>query len=88
MAEKMNFRKRCIHCGRNILHNQSPQIDDNVRHIFREHNQDADHVGNLGAAGRKKIIVINTRTKQKTGRRCEPSGTAAPRLTEEVVVVL
>ena len=33
------------------------QIDDYVRHIFREHNQESDHLANLGADGQSKIVV-------------------------------
>ena len=33
------------------------QIDDYVKHIFREHNQEADHLANLGAEGQRKVTV-------------------------------
>ena len=33
------------------------QIDDNVKHIFREHNQEAEHLENLGAEGQRKITI-------------------------------
>ena len=32
------------------------QIDDHVKHHFREHNREADHLANLGADGQRKII--------------------------------
>ena len=39
------------------LHRLSQRFDDCVKHIFREHNQEADYWANLGAEGRRKIIV-------------------------------
>ena len=30
-------------------------IDDDVKHIFREHTQEAHHLTNLGAKGQRKI---------------------------------
>ena len=30
------------------------KVDDYVKHIFREHNLEADHLTNLGAEGEKK----------------------------------
>ena len=33
------------------------QIDDNVKHLFREHNQEAEHLENLGAEGQRKITI-------------------------------
>ena len=33
------------------------QIDDYVKHIFREHNQEADHLANLGAEEQRKIMI-------------------------------
>ena len=32
-------------------------IDDYVRHIFREHNQEVDHVANLGTKEQHKITI-------------------------------
>ena len=32
------------------------KIDDNVKHIFREHNE-ADHWANVGAEGQRKVVV-------------------------------
>ena len=58
-------------------------IDDYVNHIFREHNQEADHLANLGVKGQRKITVDkgdNTENwkavrgfwdgSKKTGGRC------------------
>ena len=58
-------------------------IDDYVNHIFREHNQEADHLTNLGVKGQRKITVDkgdNTENwkaargfwdcSEKTGGRC------------------
>ena len=33
------------------------KIDDYVKHVFREHNQEADHWANLVAEGQRKVIV-------------------------------
>ena len=33
------------------------QIDDYVKHIFREHDKEADHRANLGAGGQRKLNV-------------------------------
>ena len=32
------------------------KIDDNVKHIFREHNKEADHWANVGAEGQRKVV--------------------------------
>ena len=32
------------------------EIDDNVKHIFREHNE-ADHWANVGAEGQRKVVI-------------------------------
>ena len=33
------------------------QTNDYAKHIFREHNQEAEHLANLGAEGQRKITV-------------------------------
>ena len=60
-------------------------IDDYVKHIFREHNQEADHCANLGTEGQRQLLLTKE-TILKDGRRCEASGMKAPRTTVEVVV--
>ena len=37
--------------------NPIPKIDDFVKHVFREHNQEADHWANIGAKGQRKIVL-------------------------------
>ena len=37
--------------------NPISKIDDDVKHIFRERNQEADHWANLGAQGQRNIII-------------------------------
>ena len=37
--------------------NPISKMDDYVQHVFREHNQEADHWANLGADGQRKIGV-------------------------------
>ena len=51
------FRKRRTLGGRERLSFSITQIDDYVKHIFREHGLEAECLANLGAEGRKKIIV-------------------------------
>ena len=34
------------------------QVDDYVRRVLREHNQEADHLANLGAEGQRQITVV------------------------------
>ena len=41
------------------------QIDDKVKHIFRERSQEADHEANLGADGQRKITVDKGNNTQK-----------------------
>ena len=33
------------------------KIDDFVKHIYREHNQGADHWANIGARGQRKMVL-------------------------------
>ena len=33
------------------------QVDDYVRHVLREHNQEADHLANLAPEGQRQITV-------------------------------
>ena len=33
------------------------KIDDFVKHVFREHNQEADRWANIGAKGQRKIVL-------------------------------
>ena len=49
--------------------------DHCVKHIFREHNQEADHLGNFGAEGKSKMAtgtmessscVLGLQQKRKT----------------------
>ena len=47
------------------------QVDDHVKHIFREHNQEADHLANLGAEAPRKITIEKGENIQKTGRQLE-----------------
>ena len=37
--------------------NPISKVDDYVKHIFREHNQEVDHWANLGVEGQRKILV-------------------------------
>ena len=36
---------------------QTLKVDEYVKHIFRKHNQEADHLANLGAEGQRHIII-------------------------------
>ena len=46
-----------IHGGRWKLPTQRTNIGDFAKHIFSEHNQEADHLASLGADGTRKITV-------------------------------
>ena len=36
---------------------QFSKNDDFVKHVFREHNKEADHWANIGAEGQRKIVI-------------------------------
>ena len=57
------------------------QIDDYVKHIFKEHNLETDHLANLWTIGQRKKQLKEKRT-QRTGRRSEVSRTAAKKRQE------
>ena len=61
------------------------KIDDYVKQIFTEHNQEADDLANLGAEGQRHIVV-DRRNTDDSGWQCEASGTAAPKSTKEAAV--
>ena len=55
--------QQTIHSGWKTRVTHSIQrIGDHVKHIHRTHNQEADHVANLGAEGVLKVIVEGFRT--------------------------
>ena len=37
--------------------NPISKIDDYVKHIFWEHNQEADHWAKVGAEGQRKVVI-------------------------------
>ena len=37
--------------------NPMSKTDDHVRHIFREHNHEADHWAKVGAEVQKKVVI-------------------------------
>ena len=41
------------------------QIDDQVKHIFREHNQEAGHWANWGAAGQRQKFIDKGNNTEK-----------------------
>ena len=49
------WSKHCVR-GRKFWYPVA-QIDDYVKHIFREHNQEADHLANLGTEGQKEVTI-------------------------------
>ena len=51
------FRELRTHGGGKHVADPVTQIDDLVRYMFREHNQEADHLANIGAEGQRKITV-------------------------------
>ena len=71
------FRECSTLGGRKKVAFHITQIDDYVKHIFRERNQEADHQANLGAEGQRKITVDKgnitqnwTAAKKTDGRSC------------------
>ena len=63
------------------------KIDDDVKHEFREHNQEADHLGNLGAEGKSKITNDGKKTLRKHRKQFQAIGTVEERTTDAVAVV-
>ena len=63
------------------------QIDDFVKHIFREYNEEADHLANLGTSGRRNIQLTEYRT-QRTGKRSGVSEMVANKMSAEAAVAL
>ena len=55
---KMESIQRTLHSlwRRNVAY-PVRQVDDYVRHVLREHNQEADHLANQGAEGQRQITV-------------------------------
>ena len=41
------------------------EIDDCKKHIFREHNQEADHLAHLGTEGKMKITIEGVKNTEK-----------------------
>ena len=51
------FKESYIHGGRGKPAHLGKKIGEYVKHIFRGHNQEADHLAKMGADGMKKITV-------------------------------
>ena len=70
-AVGQTFRER-IGCVQRTLHSwwkgetadAGDKIGDFVKHIFREHNQEADHLASLGADGMRRITVEKGATNE------------------------
>ena len=60
--------ERCSHTMSNI--------DNFMKHIYREHNQEADHWADIGAQGRRKIDIF-WKDAQQHGKRYVVSGMEA-----------
>ena len=65
--------------------NPISKIDDYVKHIFREHNHEAEHWANFGAEGQRKIIVDRSNNAE-AWQVVKGFWMAAPRTTVEVAV--
>ena len=59
-------------------------IDNFVKHIYREHNQEADHRADMEHKGQEKLISIGN-TLPQHGNRCVVSGMEALKTTAGVV---
>ena len=64
------------------------QIDDFVKHIFLEHNQEADHLAHPGTFGRRKITIDGLKKHRGLEKRSVVSGTAAKQISARVAVAL
>ena len=70
------------------LHISSPRLTT-VRNTFSgEHNQEADHLANMGAKGQRKITVEKGNNFENWNGGCSASGRATKRQTVEVDVEL
>ena len=49
--------QKTLHQWWKKIANPVSSIDDYVKHIFREHNLEADHWANVGAEGQKKVVI-------------------------------
>ena len=82
------FRKRRTLGGRERLSFSITQIDDYVKHTFREHSQEAECLANMVQKG-GGISLLKKKPKHKIAKGgARLFGTIAPRLMEDVVVVL
>ena len=52
-------------------------MGDYVRHSYRKHNQETNHMASLRAEGGMNVTVAGPTTGRKRGKRCEDTGTAA-----------
>ena len=77
------FEELFIHGGRWKLPTQRTKIGDYAKHIFSEHNQEANHPASLGAGGTRKITVEKEATT-RGGRQCENSGAVEKKRTVSV----
>ena len=59
------FPKTLNPCWKKKIAQPISKIDDNVKHVFREHNREADHFANLGAAGERKINVDKSNNTER-----------------------
>ena len=51
------FKESCTHGGRKGAATPLSNIDNFVKHIHREPNQEAEHWSGIGAQGRRKIDI-------------------------------
>ena len=77
-VETAEFRKHCTRA----------QIDDFVKHIFREHNQDADHIWT--SENQRAETHFKRRSEEHIELECGPwfSGTVAKKISVRVAVAL
>ena len=55
-----------------------------VKHVYREHNQEADHRANMGAQGQRKIVLDKCDNSESWR---EATGMAASKTMDKVEVV-
>ena len=58
-GELAKHKRPCTRGGKKKIASPITKIDDFVRHVHREHNQEADHWANIGAQELRKIVLAD-----------------------------
>ena len=55
--ESARSKKTSTHGGKKTFANPISKMNDFVKHVFREHNQEADRWANLWIEGQRQVVV-------------------------------